>query len=125
MVLCRNPLGLKYDREILPVFAPDFVMPDVQYLREQFNYAYKMLKNKGYFVSKDDFLLKKVRILCEGSISGHKECVKITSDFDIDQIVSLIKKSNIHIFRFKGIIINIMVMLAIIFMVLSCYISIP
>lgn len=93
--------AIKYQKEIFPVFSPDFEMPTDDYIREQFYKAFSVLKKTGYFKKKEGFILREVFTIFQGSIEGHKESVFIDIDFDISKILIPIKRTGIKIVKYK------------------------
>lgn len=93
--------AVKYQKEIFPIFSPDFKMPSDNYIREQFYKAFSILKKTGYFKKKEEFILNEAFKIFQGAIKGHKECVYIDVHFNIKKIVIPIKHAGIKIIRHK------------------------
>lgn len=93
--------AIKYRKAIYPIFSPDFVMPSYDYIYDQFKKTFEILKRTLYFTKKDNYILKKVYEMFHGAISGHRECVYINSDYDIDLIIFPIKRAGIKIIKYK------------------------
>lgn len=93
--------AVKYQKELFPIFSPDFKMPTDNYIREQFHKAFNVLKKTGYFEKNENFLLKEVYKIFRGEIKAHKECAEVNVDFDIEDILKPVKQAGVRLVRYK------------------------